>query len=257
MNDSTFIDVITITSKIDDALFTTLNNVSQQTYQTINHIVIYRQATELEIKKIQNLQHQKKLSFYPEQGKGIASAFNDGIKSSQGELVLFLNSGDTLVSNDVIDRVARSYNEHQWLWATGETISVSKRRLLKKHLKQPQTWSNNLFWYGNPVCHQSTFYSRKLIEQIGLYNDSLSIGMDYDYNVRASQVSSPTLLYFPIAYYDTTGLSSIRVFKQLANYRRLRDRYFDLSTFDRLKIDLYSLVKSFYRLVMIPAKLWL
>jgi len=257
MTNSTFVDVITITSKIDDALFTTLNNVSQQTYQAINHIVIYRQATDTEIEKLQNFEHQKNLLFYLEQGKGIAAAFNDGIKQSQGALVLFLNSGDTLVSNDVIDRVAQSYARHSWLWATGETISVSKRRILKKYLKQRQTWSDNLFWYGNPVCHQSTFYSRKLIEKIGLYNDSLSIGMDYDYNVRANQVSSPTLLYFPIAYYDTTGLSSIKVFKQLANYRRLRDRYFKLSIFNRLKIDTYCLLKSFYRLAMIPAKLWL
>lgn len=257
MTDSIFIDVITITSKIDDALFTTLNNVSQQTYRNINHIVIYRQANDAEIEKLRSFDSQKKLSFYPEQGKGIAAAFNDGIKQSRGEVVLFLNSGDTLVSNDVIDRVARSYNDSHWLWATGETISVSKRRYLKKHLKQRQAWSDNLFWYGNPVCHQSTFYSRQLIDKIGLYNESLSIGMDYDYNVRANQISSPTLLYFPIAYYDTTGLSSIRVFKQLANYRRLRDRYFKLSTLERLKIDIYSLIKSFYRLAMIPAKLWL
>lgn len=257
MVDSTSIDVITIASTIDNALFTTLNNVSQQIYKEINHIVIYRQATEAEIDRLENFNHQKNLFFYPEQGKGIASAFNDGIKHTQGELVLFLNSGDTLVANDVIERVATSYARKQWLWATGETISVSKRRFLKKHLKQRQTWSDNLFWYGNPMCHQSTFYSRNLIDKIGLYNESLSIGMDYDYNVRASQVSSPTLLHFPIAYYDTTGMSSIRVFKQFTNYRRLRDRYFKLSTFKRLKIDTYCLLKSCYRLAIIPAKLWL
>ena len=257
MVDSTSIDVITIASAIDRDLFTTLNNVSQQTYQGINHIVIYRQATEAEIEQLQNFNHQKNLSFYPEQGKGIASAFNDGIKHTQGELVLFLNSGDTLVNNNVIDRVAESYSKNRWLWATGETISVSRKRYLKKHLKQRTTWSDNVFWYGNPVCHQSTFYSRDLINKVGLYNESLSIGMDYDYNVRANQIVNPTLLYFPVSYYDTTGMSSIRVFKQFTNYRRLRDRYFKLSTFNRLKIDTYCLLKSFYRLAMIPAKLWL
>ena len=65
------------------------------------------------------------------------------------------------------------------------------------------------------------------------------------------------MLYFPIAYYDTTGLSSIRVFKQFTNYRRLRDRYFELPKLERFKIDVYALIKSFYRLAMIPAKLWL
>ena len=251
------IDIITIANKIDDLLFDTLNNVSNQTYQYINHVVVYRQATSQELAKIKEFCHSKKLSTYAQNGSGIASAFNDGIKQSSGQLLLFLNSGDSLVSDSVIEKIIKSYQEHKWLWASGETISVSKNKYLKKHRQQRQTWHNSLFWYGNPVCHQSTIYSRQLVEQIGLYDESLSIGMDYEYNIKANLLSSPTLLYFPISYYDTTGVSSIKVFKQLASYRRIRDRYFQLSWFNRLKVDTYSLFKSIYRLAMIPAKLWL
>ena len=252
-----FVDIVTITNQIDDGLFTTLNNVSRQSYEAINHIVIYRQATDTELARLQGFTHHKKLSIYAQGGIGIASAFNNGIKHSQGELILFLNSGDNLVVDDVIDRIIASYRQNKWLWATGETISVSKNKYLKKHRKQRKTWHNSLFWYGNPVCHQSTIYSRSLIDQVGLYNESLPMGMDYDYNVRANLVSSPTLLYFPIAYYDTTGVSSIRVFKQFTNHRRIRDRYFQLSWLNRLKVDTYCLLKSIYRLAMVPAKLWL
>ena len=251
------IDIITIANKIDNLLFDTLSNVSNQTYREIDHIVIYRQASSKDLAKIQEFNHSKTLSIYPQEGSGIASAFNNGIKKSSGQLLLFLNSGDTLVSDRVIEKIIESYREHQWLWASGETISVSKNKYLKKHRQQRQSWHDSLFWYGNPVCHQSTIYSRQLVKQIGLYDESLSIGMDYEYNIKANLLSSPTLLYFPISYYDTTGVSSIRVFKQLASYRRIRDRYFQLSWFNRLKVDTYSLFKSIYRLAMVPAKLWL
>jgi glycosyltransferase involved in cell wall biosynthesis len=257
MTTSIPIDIVTITSQIDTALFTTLNNVSQQSYQAINHIIIYRACTETELNQLKSFAHAKNFLFYPQVGKGIASAFNHGLNHSQGELVLFLNSGDTLVADDVIARVATSYAQNQWLWGTGETISVSKNKYLKKYRQQYRTWKNSLFWYGNPVCHQSTFYSRRLIDQVGLYNESLSMGMDYEYNVRANLISSPTLLYFPIAYYDTTGVSSIRVFQQFTNHRRIRDRYFQLSQLNRLKVDTYCLLKSILRLAMVPAKLWL
>ena len=84
------------------------------------------------------------------------------------------------------------------------------------------------------------------------------MGMDYDYNVRANLVSSPTLMYFScFLYYDTTGVSSIRVLRQFTNYRRIRNQYFKLSLFNRLKVNTYSLLKSIFRLLMIPAKLWL
>jgi glycosyltransferase involved in cell wall biosynthesis len=257
MMGSIFIDIVTITTKIDDSLLTTLENVSQQSYENINHIIIYREANDKKLAQLQTFIHRKNLLFYPQIGKGISSAFNNGINLAQGELILFLNSGDTLVADDVIERVIDSYTQNKWLWATGETISVSKNKYLKKYRQQYQTWTNSLFWYGNPVCHQSTFYSRKLISQVGLYNESLSLEMDYDYNVRANQLINPTLLYFPIAYYDTTGVSSIRVFKQFTNHRRIRDRYFQLSKLNRLKVDTYCLLKSILRLAMIPAKLWL
>ena len=251
------IDVITIANKIDEALFTTLNNVSQQSYEAINHIVIYRYASKLEIEKLQNFKHLKNLFYYPQQGTGIASAFNNGIARSQGTLILFLNSGDTLVEDNVIKQVIDSYSQENWLWAMGETISVSRNRYLKKHRPQHQSWDKKLFLYGNPVCHQSTFYSRNLIERVGRYDESLSLEMDYEYNIRANLLSDPTLLYFPVSYYDTTGVSSIRVFKQFNYHRRIRDRYFPLPKLERIKIDTYCLLKSIFRLVMVPAKLWL
>ena len=257
MIDTTHIDVITIANKIDRDLFDTLKNVSQQSYETINHIVIYRQASPLEIERLENFEHQKKLLYYAQQGKGIASAFNNGIERSTGEIILFLNSGDTLVADDVIERVVESYSREQWLWAMGETISVSRKGYLKKHRPQHQAWDDKLFLYGNPVCHQSTFYSRPLIDKVGKYNESLPLEMDYEYNIRASLLSNPTLLYFPVAYYDTTGVSSIRVFRQFNHHRRIRDRYFPLPQPERIKVNTYCLLKSILRLAMVPAKLWL
>ena len=251
------VDVVTIANKIDEALFVTLNNVSQQSYEAINHIVVYRQASDSEVNRLSNFKHDKNLLFYCQQGKGIASAFNNGIARSKGALILFLNSGDTLVEKNVIERVIDSYSQNNWLWAMGETISVSKKGYLKRHRPQRQTWDKNLFLYGNPVCHQSTFYSRQLIELVGSYDESLPIEMDYEYNIRANLCCDPTLLYFPVSYYDTTGVSSVRVFKQFSHHRRIRDRYFSLTKLNRLKVDTYCLLKSIFRLIMIPAKLWL
>lgn len=251
------VDIVTITAKIDDALFATLNNVSQQQYCAINQIVIYHHASDAELKRLQAYSHRHNFAYYPQVGSGIASAFNEGIQHGQGTLILFLNSGDTLITDDVTQRVVDSYAQDKWLWATGETISLSRHRYLKRHCKQPQVWRETSFWYGNPVCHQSTFYSRQLIEKIGLYREDLSMGMDYEYNIRANLIAHPTLLHFPIAYYDTTGVSSIKVFQQFTNHRHIRDHHFKLSWFKRLKADVYCLLKSFYRLAMIPAKLLL
>lgn len=251
------LDVVTITCKVDATLLNTLQSVSNQSYEAINHIVIYQESQDLNLEKLQVFNHQKRLLFYPQKGQGISSAFNSGINRSQGELTLFLNSGDTLVSPNVIERVVNDYRQHQWLWATGETISLSKNKFIKRYRRQHKSWRDSLFFYGNPICHQSTLYSRKLIKKSGLYNESLSLGMDYEYNLRANKFSNPRLLYFPIAYYDTTGVSSIKVFKQFFSHRNIRDRYFELPWLKQIQVDLYCFTKALYRLAMVPAKLWL
>jgi len=252
-----YVDIITTTKNSDDVIKKTLDSVSNQTYSYINHIIVDGYSTDDTIQIIQNFQHQKNLEFYQEPPKGISNAFNIGLTKSSGQLVLFLNSGDVLVDKNVVGKILESYLNEKWLWAFGETISVSRKGYLKRHIKQYPQWQQELFLYSNPICHQSTILSNELIQKVGLYNEELSLEMDYDFNVRASLISEPYLLYFPIAYYDTTGVSSIKVFKHYKIHKQLRKKYFPLSRSRNLMIDTICFIKAIKRFMMIPIKLYL
>ena len=252
-----YFDIITTTKNSDNVIKKTLDSVSNQTYHYINHIIIDGFSTDDTIKNIQDFHHKKNIVIYQESPKGIANAFNIGLKKHSGKLVLFLNSGDILVDKNVIKKIVESYLNEKWLWAFGETISVSRKGYFKRHIKQYPQWQQDLFLYSNPICHQSTIFSRDLIEQVGLYNEELSLEMDYDFNIRASLISEPYLLYFPISYYDTTGVSSIKVFKHYKIHKQLRKKYFPLSRTRNLMIDSICFLKAIKRFMMIPIKLYL
>lgn len=249
------VDIITAVKNSATLIKKTLSSVASQTYQNINHIIVYGKSNDKTIQIINDFNHNKKVLIYHQSATGIANAFNDGLSKSQGDLVVFLNSGDTFVDQNVVTRVVESFVQYNWLWGFGETISVSKNRFLRRYVNQYNSWGNELFFRGNPMCHQSTFYSRKLLDYVGLYDEKLSLGMDYDFNIRCSLIDNPFLIYFPISYYDTSGVSSRRVFSSYQIESNIRKKYFPLTITRNLIIDTVGFFKAIQRFLIIPIKL--
>ncbi|MCC5628117.1 glycosyltransferase [Nostoc sphaeroides CHAB 2801] len=253
----TICDVITIARNAENIIYKTLKNVSSQNYPSINHIIIDGQSTDLTAEVIRKFSHTKNCQIYYQQKLGITEAFNQGLRYSLGDLVIFLNAGDLLVDEKTITNIVDSYNNHNWLWAFGETISVSRKGYLKRHIKQYGEWRQELFLYGNPICHQSTIFTRTILEKVGLYNETFTLGMDYDFNIRASLIEPPYLLKFPVSYYDTTGVSSLKVFQVHKAHSDIRKKYFIYDSQRNFKIDTVGFIKAIKRFLMIPFKLYL
>jgi len=249
------IAIITVTKNASASIERTLASVSEQDCDSITHIIIDGSSQDGTRHQIQQFPHRKPCHLYTQTGTGIANAFNEGLAKASSDLVLFLNAGDVLVERNVVSRIVASYQQERWSWASGETIVVSRRGLIRRHVRHFQTWDSSLFLLGNALCHQSTVYTADLIARVGNYDETLSLNMDYDYNLRCASIAAPFHLGFPVAYYDASGVSSVRVFRSFAVDRRIRDRFFSLSPSRRLWLDTRMLFKSIYRLGLVPLKL--
>lgn len=251
------VDIITLTKNSECTINSTLFSVSSQTYKKINHIIIDGKSEDKTINIVNQFNHDKHFFLYQQQGIGIANAFNNGLDESSGDLVIFLNSGDIFFDKDVVSKIVDSYLKYNWLWAFGETISVSRKGYLKRYIKQYDSWKQELFLYGNPICHQSTCFSQEILKKVGLYNELVPLEMDYEFNIRASLISQPYLLYFPISYYDTSGVSSVKVFKSFRIHQEIRKQYFPYTPLKNLIISTICLIKTVKRFLMIPIKQYL
>ena len=99
------IDIITINLNNADGLKKTIESVVNQTkFDLINYIIIDGGSTDGSLDIIK--QYQDKIDYWvSEKDNGIYNAMNKGIKHIGGDgYCLFLNSGDYLHSNDVIER---------------------------------------------------------------------------------------------------------------------------------------------------------
>ncbi|WP_299395104.1 glycosyltransferase family 2 protein [uncultured Gelidibacter sp.] len=192
------ISIITINYNNLEGLIRTMTSVLQQTYPQIEYIVIDGGSSDGSKDYIEN--HQDNIAYWvSEQDKGIYHAMNKGISQATGEYILFLNSGDMLVSKDVIKECLPKCLNH-------EIICFDINVVGKDHsyIKSCPDTIRFSFLYTNTLPHQSTIIKRSLFESIGNYDETLKIVSDWKffiiaickYNVSYKYISRVLSIYY-------------------------------------------------------------
>ena len=99
------LSIITINYNNQEGLKKTIESVVSQTMRDFEWIVIDGGSTDGGKEIIE--QNKQCLDYWcSEPDKGIYHAMNKGIRASHGDYLMFLNSGDSLYDNKVIERFA-------------------------------------------------------------------------------------------------------------------------------------------------------
>ena len=158
-----------------------------------------------------------------ERDAGIANAFNKGLARITGDVVLFLNSGDKLHDETVLQRVQEALAADPSIqWLSG-----------KVHLLRGGQWvtvgkpfeKEKLYRGMRSVSHQTMYVRRALFDRHGGFDPSLRISMDYDFVCRIADEKSAFIDY-PLATYDTTGVSSVGYLKAMEEGNTVFRRYY-------------------------------
>ena len=165
------LSVITINYNNGSGLRQTISSVLKQTFQDFEYIIVDGASNDDSVDIIKSLiqdkdSHRKWIS---EPDGGIYNAMNKGIMLSRGEYLLFLNSGDYLVADDVLARVF-SQNCHADLLCARCRVSEEGRVVWTSSLVPSVITLRWLYFRG--LMHQSTFIRRDLFSKVGMYDES-------------------------------------------------------------------------------------
>lgn len=192
------LSVITITFNNYEELLATINSTNEIDF--IENVVINGgQCTQTA-----RFLLEKQIKHLSEPDKGIADAFNKGIRIATGEYIIFLNSGDLLIDKSYWDRAISLLNSDPSIDFTHSNIIFNDPiagELIFEHT--PRNLGR-----GMPYYHQTLIVRKQLFEQIGCFYP-YSIAMDYDFTVRMYKASVKGQ-HFPIASVkmDGNGVSS-------------------------------------------------
>ena len=173
------ISIITINYNNLGGLITTISSVKKQTWQEFEYIVIDGGSSDGSKEYIEN-EDQYIDYWVSEKDSGIFNAMNKGINKAKGEYLLFVNSGDHLFDDTVLEKNHNSIMEKDLIYFNLQMV----RNGISRITKSPAELSFSDL-YTSSLPHPATFIKRELFSKIGMYDESLRIVSDWKFFILA------------------------------------------------------------------------
>ena len=118
--------------------------------------------------------------------KGISDAFNKGVTHATGENVMFLNSGDVLLSAEYLKEAEKALSFNPEISFIHSDLLYEDRLSgdIRLTALQPFFFKSPPLGRGMPYHHQSMVVRKKVFEKTGLFNLQYKISMDFDWVCR-------------------------------------------------------------------------
>lgn len=213
--------IITINFNNQEGLNRTIDSVISQTYKDYEWIIIDGGSTDGSKELIER--YQDYFSYWcSEPDKGIYNAMNKGISHAIGDYLLFLNSGDYLHDEDVLEKISNLKLNVDIIAG----ISVSQETGMPM-----KVYHDDVLYqlYYDSLNHQATFIRRSLFDK-HKYNEDNVIASDWEFFIQSILIDGCSFEYTDIvvADFDTTGISNQPKWNNLMRQerRQILDKYF-------------------------------
>lgn len=167
--------IITINKNNAEGLRKTIESVIYQTSKNFEYIVIDGFSTDNSINVIKEFKDRIDY-WYSEPDSGIYNAMNKGLRKSNGEYCLFLNSGDYLIEDNSVEHIINS-NPNSDIFSFG--CKILRKRSSTIQLP-PQEITLFTFICGS-LPHPSTLIKRRLLNETNGYDENYRILSDWKF----------------------------------------------------------------------------
>lgn len=212
-DDQPLVSVVTVCRNAERDIGPTIASVLWQSYPRLEHVIVDGASTDGTMGVVERARASERgdriARILSEPDTGVYQAMNKGVGLASGELILFLNAGDTLLHTDTlaatVEAIARAPGGDVYhagvVWfdpRTGRTTPKGVRRVTRCGL------------YRGSLPHQGMVFRRGAFGKAGLYDEGFRIVGDYEWCLRAflRHGCRFTPLYSLIAVYPEGGLSS-------------------------------------------------
>lgn len=209
------ISIITVTFNCQGSIEATINSILTQHFSNFELIIIDGASTDGTLNVINKYKSRIKC-IVSEPDNGIFDAMNKGIERANGDFVLFMNSGDTFVNNDVLSLI--NFDKEYGVIYGNMVINVRNKKL---ECKPVPFFKSKDYIKTMGICHQCIFVRTDLAKR---YKFSPEFKIAADFNMIFQIWKKGYKFKYvdvPIANYDTTGFSAQNYPKQLKEICRI------------------------------------
>ncbi len=178
------ISIITIVYNGEKYIEQTIKSIISQTYENIEYIVVDGKSTDNTLNIIKR--YENKISLWKsEKDDGIYDAMNKGIDLATGDFIWFMNAGDEIYNNIIVEKIFENYNNEDVMY--GQMQLVNEDGSNASISEVPRTLSYKNFMHGMVVSHQAIIIKKKLVNY---YNLDYKVVSDHDWIINALKKSN-------------------------------------------------------------------
>lgn len=217
--------IITINRNDAAGLEKTMKSVLDQNRTDFEYVVMDGASTDGSVDVIRRFATQfgARLKWISEPDKGIYNAMNKGIGMASGTYLEFLNSGDCLVTDDVVERMYQALEKcgYPSILYGNMLKDMPDGKILKDKCFAGQDITF-LGFYSGTLNHSPAFIRKDLFEKYGLYDENLKIVSDWKWYLQAIILGEekPAYTDIDVTLFDMHGISETN--KELGRAERKR-----------------------------------
>ena len=251
-SDRPLISIVTVTMNSGSLLRETIESVAVQKYRDFEYLVIDGASSDDSLETLEHFSDVVDI-VVSEKDEGVYHAMNKAVTMASGEYVYFLNAGDVLLHDKVLELVATQLNNNGPSIFVGSGIRCSKDTGKLIFLEYQGEQFNLDFFRKRTINHQCVFAHRQLF---GLKKFDLSYQMlaDFDWLIHHFVLKNVSVVYenIGVVRYLNEGFSNSNYELYLNEKTKVLNRYSDssllapngrASTVDSAKKNLFARLK--------------
>lgn len=193
-----------------------IQSVLNQNYSDFEHIIMDGGSTDNTIEILKQYPH---LIWKSEKDRGQTHALNKALSIATGDIICWLNSDDLLCDgafNAVIKTFTTNREIHVLVGGL-RVVDENKNTLWERHAQKIEY--DKLLNKGQSTQSMSTFFKKKVFEEVGNFDESYNYTMDHEFFVRVAQkrkfyTINETLAIFRRYPESKTGSSQLEFVKE-------------------------------------------
>lgn len=239
------VSVVTVCLNTRDTIRLTMESVARQTLPDVRHVIIDGGSKDGTLDIIREYDPTYLTS---EQDKGIYDAMDKGAQAANGDLLIFLNAGDTFFDDAVCEKVAAFAEKTRADIVFGDLLPV--RISQSDHsdhgaFEEGKTLGlgymrNRKFLYNESIHHQTTFYRRWIFDECAYLCEKEHASGEYNLLLDAVQNHGAKVKYIPqsISRFALGGTSTHNFEKEWEKYSKAREtlRELYMPDFEAIKV---------------------
>ncbi len=217
------ISIITVSFNQGRFIEDNVLSVINQDYPNVEHIIIDAGSNDetLDILK----KYDEFLIWTSEPDKGQSDGLNKGFKKGSGEIIGWINSDDRLAPG-ALHKVAHFFqNNPEELAVVGNQAILDEGGNIERIIKSRPYSFEYLVNKATGITQNSTFFKRKVFDEIGYLDEKLQYVMDRDLFIRIAKIRripyiNETLAEFRLQKESKTNQGTFYFAKELIRIRR-------------------------------------